>query len=190
MERFRLVNNSLCFWFTVLLLLVLRYIKTTKRSKMCETSSGMKITGREMSVKARVTSGYASQVSQTVFLPLPLKDDTVSQPVKAWNPGSAADLMGPSCSAIRCAVTNECLAHRHVKSAFSQIYLLNFFIIIRWFSRSYAKKAKWWVWWTHCINFNSTENEGKWLKLLVYSCVVFEYFSTDQRHSWQSYTDK
>jgi len=53
-----------------------------------------------MCVKARVASGYASQVSQAVRLPLPLKQDTVSQPVKAWKPGSAADLLCPSCSAM------------------------------------------------------------------------------------------
>jgi len=50
--------------------------------------------------KAGVTSLYAFQVSHAVFLPLPPKKDTVSQPVKAWNIGSATHLSGPSALAI------------------------------------------------------------------------------------------
>ena len=49
------------------------------------TDSG--VVAKEQS--AGVMSSYAFYVSRTVLLPLPLKSDTVSQPVKAWNIGNA-----------------------------------------------------------------------------------------------------
>jgi hypothetical protein len=42
-----------------------------------------------------VTFGYAFHASNAVFLPLPLKDEVVSHPVKEWNKGKTLDLSGP-----------------------------------------------------------------------------------------------
>ena len=38
--------------------------------------------------KAFVTSGKAFHASQTLFLPLPLKEEVASHPEKAWNTGN------------------------------------------------------------------------------------------------------
>ena len=38
--------------------------------------------------KAFVTSGKAFHASQALFLPLPLKEEVVSHPEKAWNTGN------------------------------------------------------------------------------------------------------
>ena len=43
-----------------------------------------------------VTSLKAFQMSNAVFFPLPANDETVSQPVKAWNMGSARAFSPPS----------------------------------------------------------------------------------------------
>lgn len=50
--------------------------------------------------KDDVTSGYESHVFHAVFLPLPEKEETVSQPVMAWNIGGAFDFSGPKLESI------------------------------------------------------------------------------------------
>ena len=42
-----------------------------------------------------VSSGNDFQMVHAVFFPCPTKDDTVSQPIIAWNIGRANDLSGP-----------------------------------------------------------------------------------------------
>ena len=45
--------------------------------------------------KVAVTSSKADHVSQAIFFPLPLKNETVSHPVKEWNMGKATERSGP-----------------------------------------------------------------------------------------------
>ena len=47
-----------------------------------------------------VSSGNTPQMSQAVFLPLPAKKKTVSQPVRAWNMGKTKALSRPNAAAM------------------------------------------------------------------------------------------
>ena len=47
------------------------------------------------SSKASVTSGYTFHHMLFSSIPIHVNDDTLSQPVKAWKNGSAADFLGP-----------------------------------------------------------------------------------------------
>lgn len=67
-------------------LLVRSYNSTTKRSSVWNQSS-IAFGNVVKAQNAWVTCSTEFQVFQQVFLPLPLNEDTVSQPVRAWNMG-------------------------------------------------------------------------------------------------------
>ncbi|KAK3878933.1 hypothetical protein Pcinc_016476 [Petrolisthes cinctipes] len=67
--------------FTSIMSLVRSYINTTKRSSSDIDSSLTSLGMRKSSSKASVTSGNTFQISQAVFFPLPVNEDTVSHPV-------------------------------------------------------------------------------------------------------------
>jgi hypothetical protein len=81
--------------------LVLSYRTTTSLSMVLKWSdSAFKISNgcRERCTNVSVTSSYACQACQADFLPLPLKAEVVSQPVRAWNTGKARALRSPRLS--------------------------------------------------------------------------------------------
>jgi hypothetical protein len=68
---------------------------TTNLSKSFNTVWLMLQFAKFGSTNADVTSGYEFQAAHAVFLPLPWKQETVSQPVTAWKRDKAALLLGP-----------------------------------------------------------------------------------------------
>ena len=52
---------------------------------------------------ASVTSGKVFLTAHAVFFPRPVKAETVSQPVIAWNTGSDLDFSGPRHARSSCA---------------------------------------------------------------------------------------
>ena len=70
--------------------------RTNSFTVSSDTRSGVLLN----SVKVRVRPRWASHVSHAVFLLMMESEETVLQPVKAWNIGSASGLCGPSDVAI------------------------------------------------------------------------------------------
>ena len=63
---------------------------------------------------ASVTASRFFHVAQSVFLPLPWKKYTISQPLSAWKKGRALHLLGPNAVAISWAPRNlTCLSTPH-----------------------------------------------------------------------------
>ena len=75
--------------------LVLSYSRITNLSMVCMTSSGMSVGAADNFSSASVSSGSTVQIAQAVFLPYPVKLDTVSHPVRAWNIGRACGFSSP-----------------------------------------------------------------------------------------------
>ena len=83
--------------------LVLSKSRTTNLSIMPMVFSGISSGASPSDSSASVSSGSDFQVDHAVFFPCPAKLETVSQPVKAWNIGSAHAILGPRLAAILCA---------------------------------------------------------------------------------------
>ena len=83
--------------------LVLSKSRTTNLSIMPMVFSGISSGASPSDSSASVSSGSDFQVDHAVFFPCPAKLETVSQPVKAWNIGSAHAILGPRLAAISCA---------------------------------------------------------------------------------------
>jgi len=64
------------------------YSRFTNLSMMCMVSSCIVLGAENSSSSASVSSGKTFQMVQAVFLPCPVKLDTVSHHTKAWNIGS------------------------------------------------------------------------------------------------------
>ena len=80
---------------TVVSVLVLSYSNTTNDSST-DILSSLKHPGLVTRfANTEVTASNDFHVSKAVFLPLPANDDTVSQPVKAWNIGRARAFSAP-----------------------------------------------------------------------------------------------
>ena len=79
------------------------YIKIVFRSSTAVLSSSSFWGAWERAKNVSVASSQAIHVSNAVFYPS-INDETVSQPVEAWNKGSAIDSLGPSDAAISWAV--------------------------------------------------------------------------------------
>ena len=75
------------------------YRRTTKRSNSDKTPSSIIVELNESRAKTSVISGNAAQTTQAVFLPRPLKLETVSQPVKAYQNSNAKHFSLPKCLA-------------------------------------------------------------------------------------------
>ena len=58
--------------------------------------------GLESSCRGKISSGRDCHTDQAVFLHLPKNSKVVSQPVNAWNAGSAIALDGPSSLTMSC----------------------------------------------------------------------------------------
>ena len=86
--------DSLTSWHP----LVLSYMTTVNRSKVSKCGESMSMCSNGFSLinkKAFVTSGKAFYASQTLFLPLPLKEEVVSHPEKVWNTGNDCAFFAP-----------------------------------------------------------------------------------------------
>ena len=81
-------------------LLVRSYRRMVNCSIVATTPSLILLGSEVANNRAGVRSSNIFQISQAVFFPLVLKDDTVSHPVYAWNIGRALDLFGPSYAAL------------------------------------------------------------------------------------------
>ena len=101
-ERLLLVNSCCLAPFTSVWSLVLSYISMTKCSMVAMWLSAISEGAQERARKLVVTSSNVCQVCHAVILPIPLKEDTVSQPVILWNIGRLLDRKGPSAEAISC----------------------------------------------------------------------------------------
>ena len=90
------VSSSFLVSFMDTDVLVLSYMSMVNRSKAEYTSSDISSEAPRSSQKDAVTSSCVSHTFHAVFLPTCAKWDTVSQPVKAWNTGSARYFLGPN----------------------------------------------------------------------------------------------
>ncbi len=91
-----LENSSCLTSLTSVKLLVRSYISITNRSitlmHASSISSGIIISASRMGVSS---AEYTFHTSHAVFFPLPLKKDTVSHPVRAWNIGNTRAFCRP-----------------------------------------------------------------------------------------------
>ena len=96
---------KMCFLaeFTVVSVQVRSYSSTTYVSNT-DMQSSLNADGSVIKVEnTGVTLSKDFHMSNAVFFPRPANDDTVSQPVKAWNMGSARAFSLPSSFAMSCA---------------------------------------------------------------------------------------
>jgi len=91
------------------LLLVRSYSRIVNRYRTDTWASDISLGPVDKARNVSVTSSKAFHVSHPVFFPLVLKDEIVSQPVKAWKTGRALDLSGPITEAISWAAIAKVL---------------------------------------------------------------------------------
>ena len=97
------VNRSWIVSLMQMNVLVRSYRRMVNRSNLFTVSSDTRSGVLLISVKVRVRPWWVSHVFHAVFLLNMESEETVLQPVKAWNIGSASDLCGPSDVAISSA---------------------------------------------------------------------------------------